>query len=79
MQQMPPSLLLRKRMSSKTLEEGDRWTQKKLYKSVKVKVEIMIKKKLILVTCISLTCCCLLPWYLANGTVLHILEYLQGS
>ena len=36
MQQMSPSLLLRKRMSSETLEEGDKWTQEDVQKISKI-------------------------------------------
>ena len=41
MQWMSPCLLLRKRMSNETLEEGDKWTQEELQK-----ITITITKKL---------------------------------
>ena len=38
MQEMSPSLLLRKRMSSGTLEEEDEWTQAEVHQKNKIKI-----------------------------------------
>ena len=46
MQKMSPSLLLRKRMSSETLENGEEWTQEDMQQKSKINNIIIIILKL---------------------------------